>query len=156
MKSTTRVVIKGPYRLVELAERPSVLKKLKQLTNGGYGRRSSRLFYTLQNAEYTALLARSKTHAPSVEDRLLKKHGSVFLAWAKGEVVAWLWVEKPSRKKSTIGVFVHHTYRKRNLGTRLVARAMKYANNEGIKLYCEPWNKAGRQLFYKFEKLTFL
>lgn len=143
-KPTSRVVVKGPYLLKKLIERPDVYKRLKQLTNGGWGRLDSTLYYVLSRAEQS----RSK--------RSPEKHGVVYLAWCKGEVIGWSWIQKPKSKKALLGVFVHHTYRKQRIGSRLALASSNHATSRKFKLQVEPWNLAGRRLYYNYENMEFL
>lgn len=131
----------GPYTSKNILQRPKLKKRLEQLTNGGFGRRGSTLYPLLQH-----LTAKSKH--------------KFWLAWRKGEVIGWIWLEAPSKRTfymnnrlqtiyvSTIGTFVHHDFRRKGVGTRLLDRLAKQTPKK-VLFVEEAWNQAGINFYEK-------
>lgn len=134
-----RTTVRGPYTARQILDRPKLYRRLMRLTNGGDGRGASTLYPVLSH------LRRGS------KDKF-------WLAWHEGEVIAWLWVEKPSRrtffawngiqklKVSTIGTFVHHKYRRKGIGKKLLNRVDRDIS-KSIYFVEEAWNNAGHKLY---------
>lgn len=142
-----RTTVKGPYTARQILERPNLHKRLMQLTNGGFGRGASTLY-------------------PMLTHLTFKSKDKFWLAWHEGEVVGWIWMEKPQVrtfytmasglkrfKVSTIGAFVHRRYRKNGIGKKLTAR-LNADVNPSIKFIEEAWNNAGRNLYESISNRT--
>lgn len=123
------------YQSAQIYARPELVKRLKFLTNGGWGRVSSSFHYDLS----------------------CERAGTFFLAWEKGEVIGWsLATPRYGAEGTQVGVYVARKHRGKGVADRLIVRAKKHLGwkleywkeNRETLVAC-PWTSAGVRLFAK-------
>ena len=118
------------YPSSKIYKRPEVLKRLKFLTNGGWGR----------HAVGSGLLD-SIRH---------EKTGWMLLAWEQGQIIGWAFINRRRfDSKLQIGVYVARSWRRKGVGSKLLEKARQFAKEEGRELVCQPWNNAGYSFYEK-------
>lgn len=119
--------------------REDVYKRLRFLTNGGHGRRSSAFHWDLSR----------------------RRPGKFFLAWENGTIIGWAFVTPRGwncPNQHQLGLYVEAKNRGRGVADRLIAsvkKAMdwkpeKYKENPNFLVAC-PFSKPGERLFQKHE-----
>ncbi len=130
------------YSADQIYLRPKIVERLRFLTNGGWGRHpaGSALEWEL----------------------IIKRRGTYFLVWEKGQIVAWaLMVPNVknlySNRNYKISCYVAASYRRRGIAETLMKKAKNLAKIRHKVLLAAPWSKQGHALFDKLQikKLTY-
>jgi len=121
------------YEAYEIFSRPDVVKRLRFLTNGGWGR----------HGIGSALL----------HDLSCKRDGIYILAWHLGQIVGWAMICKRfpiGASPWQVGCYVARPHRGRGIASKLMKRVKSSAaRNEIPKVVAAPWNRAGQALYAK-------
>lgn len=120
------------YDTKSVFKRPDVVKRLRFLTNGGWGRHSvgSGMLENLENL----------------------KPGWIILAWEKGQIIGWsyLW-ERWGDRDLQIGVYVSRKWRRKGIGSKLARKAKEFAAEFERQVVSQGWDKAGLSFYRKME-----
>lgn len=116
--------------------RPEVVKRLRFLTNGGWGRHpvGSALSYDLS----------------------YQRPGVFVLAWEKGEIIGWAFVcqrftPRGHKKAAQVGCYVARPHRGKGVGSKLLQKVIKIPRDVlDMEILACPWNKAGLALYDKW------
>ena len=124
------------YSADQIYSRPEVEKRLRFLTNGGWGRH--------------------KEGSTFAHHLWLQSPGTYFLAWENGEIVGWS-IMLPNRKRAftqfdggyKVGCYVSPAYRRQGVGSQLILAAKKLAKARHKALWCCPWSRKSHAFFEK-------
>lgn len=136
-KKMTQVPVRVlTYRPEQIYKRPELVRRLKFLTNGGWGRHpiGSGMLNDLNN-ERKALF---------------------IIAWHKARVVGWGNVHiGPCGLQ--VSVYVERKFRRLGIGTKILQKAKRFSRQAGKDLVSSGWNHAGRKFYEKnkVEKVGF-
>lgn len=123
------------YETDSIFKRPEVMKRLRFLTNGGWGR----------HPEGSGML----------ENLEARKNGWIILAWDQGEIVGWSYLWKRRHDDNLqIGVYVAPKHRRTGIGSKLAKKAKEFADETDRTILSQGWNKAGLS-FYNKNKIQY-
>ena len=121
-------IIKHSHK--QIYKQPQVLKRLKELMNS------------------------YSTGSAMREDMNARRAGKVFLARNRKFIMGWAFVSRRRHDAALqISVFVDPEFRNRGIGSKLTAKAKKYASRKKKRLYYSPCSRYGERMYDK-NKLT--
>lgn len=130
------------YTADEIYARPEIVKRLRFLTNGGWGRHRIGSAFLLD-----------------LED---ERPGTYFLVWENKQIIAWgLMCQRHGcyiadggtfhqNDEYQLGCYVQAAHRRRGIASQIVQRAIWAAKAQNVKLVACPWNPRSRALYGSF------
>ena len=126
------------YTDEQIFPRPEIVKRLKFLTNGGWGRHPVGSAF-MGDLEY-------------------QRPGTYFLVWESGKIIAWALMCKrydhgyhPSdtaaQETYQFGCYVSPKFRRLGIASSLALKALSHSKERNVKLVGCPWNRKGHGLY---------
>jgi predicted GNAT family acetyltransferase len=125
------------YTGEEIFSRPEIVKRLKFLTNGGWGRH--------------------RVGSAFMDDLEYRRPGTYFLAWESGRIIAWgmmclrydngRYLAEDPRQIYQFGCYVGAKFRRLGIASKLATRALAYSKETNVKLIACPWDHKSSMLY---------
>jgi GNAT superfamily N-acetyltransferase len=83
-------------------------------------------------------------------DLINKRAGKFFIAYQGSEIIAWTIISRRDKTKYQAGFYVLPSLRRKGIGSKLIAKAIAFAQSHKKKLYVSSWDNRSNAFFKNF------